>query len=175
MGNVWLLLLSAKFPFAASKYDFDFCETVETKLSVTCYVSQFVNASYFGCRKHLLVAFLWMSNFTPLSRSDLLHRYAKFKSLYVASSLLFSQMNLQESGIDPFFNDGTVEKASLNTTWNCGLTCPVERLNMMETFPAWIGYLPTYAPTLTCSSHFGIKPAPCRHASSTYTGQLNVW
>ena len=35
VGNVWFLLLSAKFTFSASKYDFDFCETVVTKLSVT--------------------------------------------------------------------------------------------------------------------------------------------
>ena len=39
VGNVLLLLLSARYPFAASKYDFNFYETVVTKLSVTCYVS----------------------------------------------------------------------------------------------------------------------------------------
>ena len=49
VGNVLLLLLSAKFPFAASKYDLDFCETVMNKFSVTCSVSQFVSASSFGC------------------------------------------------------------------------------------------------------------------------------
>ena len=146
IGNVWLLLLSYGFTFAASKYDFYFCKTVVTKLSVTCSVSQFVNALSSGCWTFLLVASLLMSNFTPLSRSYLLHRSAKLKYLYVAISLLFLQMNFQESGTDPFFSDGTVEKVSLNTTWNCGLTCPVEQFNMRETFPALIGNLPTYAP-----------------------------
>ena len=50
-----------------------------------------------------------MSNFTPLSRSDLLHRSAKLKSSYVASSLLFSYMKVHEAGIDPIFSDGIVE------------------------------------------------------------------
>ena len=54
--------------------------------------------------------------FTPLSRSYLLHRSVKLKPSYVESSLLFSQMNFQEFGIDPFFSDGTVEKVSSNTT-----------------------------------------------------------
>ena len=57
-----------------------------------------------------------MSNFTSLSRSDLLHRSDKLKSLYVASSLLFSHMKVHEAVIDPVFSDGTVEKVSLNTT-----------------------------------------------------------
>ena len=116
-----------------------------------------------------------MSNLPPLSRLDLIHRSAKFKSLHVASSLLFSKMNLQESGTAPSFSDGTVEKVPSNTTWNCGLTCPVEIFNMREKFPAWTGDLPTYAPTLTRLSHFRIKLAPCRRASSMYTGQPNVW
>ena len=47
--NVLLLLLSAKFPFAASKYDLDFFETVVIKFSVTCSVSQSVSALSFGC------------------------------------------------------------------------------------------------------------------------------
>ena len=84
-------------------------------------------------------------------------------------------MNFQEAGTDTFFSDGTVEKVSSNTTWNCGLTCPVETFNMRETFPAWIGDLPTYAPTITRSSYFGMKLAPFRHASGTYTGQPNEW
>ena len=49
MGSVRLLFLSAKFTFAASKYDFDFCNMVVTKFSVTYSVSQFVSASSFGC------------------------------------------------------------------------------------------------------------------------------
>ena len=47
VGNVLLLL--AKFPFAASKYDFDFFKTVVIKFSVTCSVLQYVSASSFGC------------------------------------------------------------------------------------------------------------------------------
>ena len=109
VGNVGLFLLSARFPFAASKYDFDFCKTVETKLSVTCSVPQFVNTSSSGCCKVLLVASLLMSNLTPLSRSDLLHRSTKLKSLFVEFFLLFSQMNSHEAGTDPFLSDGTVE------------------------------------------------------------------
>ena len=35
VGNVLLLSLSAKFPFDASKYDFDIFETVVTKFPVT--------------------------------------------------------------------------------------------------------------------------------------------
>ena len=57
--------------------------------------------SHFGCQ--ILRHF-------PLS--DLLHRSAKLKSSYVASSLLFSHMNVHEAGIDPFFSDGTVENVS---------------------------------------------------------------
>ena len=110
--NVWLLSLLAKFPSAASKYDFGFCKTVVTKLSATCSVSQFVSTSSFGCWKSLLFESLWMSNFAPLSYSDLLHRSAKLKSSYIASSLLFSQMNVQEAGIDPFLVMHTVEKVS---------------------------------------------------------------
>ena len=51
-----------------------------------------------------------MSNFTPLSRSDLLHRSAELKYLYVASSLIFLYMKVHEFGIDPVLSDGTVEK-----------------------------------------------------------------
>ena len=79
MGNVWLLLVSEHFPFAASKYDFDLCKKVETKLWVTCSVSQFVNAPSFDCWFILLVASFWMSNLTPLYRSDLLHKSSKWK------------------------------------------------------------------------------------------------
>ena len=49
VGNVLLLLLSAKFPFAASKYYFVFCKTMVTKLSVICSMSQFVDALSFVC------------------------------------------------------------------------------------------------------------------------------
>ena len=48
VGNVLLLSLSAKFRFAASNYDFNFCKTVVTKFLVTCSVLQFVSASRFG-------------------------------------------------------------------------------------------------------------------------------
>ena len=71
---------------------------------------------------HLLVVILflavsfWMSNLTPLSRSDLLHKSAKLKSLFVASSLLFLQMNFQEAGTDQFLSDGTVEFFLSKTT-----------------------------------------------------------
>ena len=82
-----------------------------------------------------LVAPFWMSNLTPLYRSDLLHRSAKLKSLFVVSSLLFSQMNFQEAGTGPFFSDETVEKVSSNTTRNFGLMCPVDIFNMREMFP----------------------------------------
>ena len=51
-----------------------------------------------------------MSNFTPLYRSDLLHRSDKLKSSYVASYILFLHMNVHEAGTDPFFSDGTVKK-----------------------------------------------------------------
>ena len=64
----------------------------------------------------MLFASLLMSNFTPLSRSLLLHRSAELKPSYAESSLLFSQMNYQEAGTDPFFSDGTVEKVSSNMT-----------------------------------------------------------
>ena len=47
--NVLLLSLSDKFTSADSKYDFDLFETVVTKFSVTCYVSQFFSTSSFGC------------------------------------------------------------------------------------------------------------------------------
>ena len=57
-----------------------------------------------------------MSNFTPFPRSDLLHRSAKLKSSYVASSLKFSHMNVHKDRINPFFSDGIVEKVSSNTT-----------------------------------------------------------
>ena len=57
-----------------------------------------------------------MSNFTPLSRSDLLHRSAKLKFLFVVSSLLFSNMKVHEAGTDTVFSYGTVEKVSSNTT-----------------------------------------------------------
>ena len=57
-----------------------------------------------------------MSNFTLLSRLDFLHRSAKLKSLYVATSLLFLHMKLHESGIYPVFSDVTVEKVLSNTT-----------------------------------------------------------
>ena len=53
--------------------------------------------------------------FTPLSGLDFLHRSAKLKYSYVASSLLFLHMKVHESGIDPVFSDGTVEKVSSNT------------------------------------------------------------
>ena len=91
------------------------------------------------------VASFCISKWTPLSRSDLLHRSAKLKSPYVASSLLFLQMNFQEAGTDPFFRDRTVKKVLSNTTWNCGLTCPVDRFNMRETFPAYVGRSPIHA------------------------------
>ena len=57
-----------------------------------------------------------MLNFTPLSRSNLLHRSAKLKSSYIAGSLLFLHMKVHEAVIDPFFSDGTVEKVLSNTT-----------------------------------------------------------
>ena len=57
-----------------------------------------------------------MSNFTPLSHSDLLHRSAKLNSSYVASSLLFLHMKVHKAGIDTVFSDVTVENVSSNTT-----------------------------------------------------------
>ena len=47
VGNVLVLL--AKFPFTASKYDSDFSKTVVIKFSVTCSVLKYVSASSFGC------------------------------------------------------------------------------------------------------------------------------
>ena len=50
-----------------------------------------------------------MPNFTPLSRSDLLHMSAKLKASYVEISILFLNMNVHEAGTDPFLSDLTVE------------------------------------------------------------------
>ena len=62
-----------------------------------------------------------MSNFTPLSHSDFLHRSAKLKCFYVASSVLYLHMKVHEAGIDLVFNDGTVIRS----------TCCRCRLNLL--------------------------------------------
>ena len=70
----------------------------------------------------------------------------------------------------------TVVNSSSNTTWNCGLTCPVCRLRTSATFPAWWGEWARYTPVRNYGAHLGIpNPPGWFSTSSTKTGRPQVW
>eukprot|EP00957_Ditylum_brightwellii_P078096 5937466-Ditylum_brightwellii.AAC.1 len=70
----------------------------------------------------------------------------------------------------------TVEKSSSKTTWNCGLTCPVDEFYTSAMLPVWKSECPKYAPMREQGSHLGgpAPPAFWSLASNTYVGLNNV-
>ncbi len=72
--------------------------------------------------------------------------------------------------------NGTAVKWSLNSTQNCGDTCPVRGLRTSATDPACDGEWPTYILRRDRGSYLGAPPTPdWRWKSKTKQGNPKVW